>query len=279
MGPRRGGQKSRSGEGETMISTMTVENLSAKWGDKTVLEQVSFEVCAGSCVAVVGDSGSGKSTLLRAILGLMQGRGGSASGLLTHSNEAGEHKSDLSMPKSDAKWDILRGDTLSLLPQEARASLDPLRPVKAQLALANASSFSDRHLRMLKSVGFNRPEKVLHLYPHQLSGGMARRVAIAQALIRGSQFLLADEPTANLDPVSTASIMALLQKVKRNGVGLTLISHDLSLVQSLADVVLVLENGKIVETAKNEAGTSLTLVSAKGIEMMKSSGMRIGEPQ
>lgn len=152
----------------------------------------------------------------------------------------------------------LRGGVLGLLPQDARGSLDPLRRVGSQISACLRLAERDPNpLPWLARAGLRDAEAVAALRPFQLSGGMAQRVAIAMALARGSRLLIADEPTTGLDPTVQEEILQQLHLLKEQGVGLLLITHDLRLVPRVADALLVMHEGQIVERAPAESLSSL----------------------
>ena len=116
-----------------------------------------------------------------------------------------------------------------------------------------------RPLTWLRSAGFERPEQVVNLFPHELSGGMAQRVCIALALARGSRFLIADEPTTGLDPTVQKGILDHVRRLRDSGIGILLITHDLRIVPTLAARVVVLHAGQVVDELDAqdlEAGSS-----------------------
>jgi ABC-type dipeptide/oligopeptide/nickel transport system ATPase component len=148
----------------------------------------------------------------------------------------------------DEAFAEVRKKVLGYLPQDARAALDPLVRVGRQVdEVRRLSGDPTPTAERLKQAGLADPERVARLYPHELSGGMAQRVGIAQALAHGSRLLVADEPTTALDPTVQAEVLAGLQALARRGMGLLLITHDLRLLPGFADEVLVLEAGRLVE--------------------------------
>ncbi len=191
-------------------------------------------------IALVGPSGAGKSTLLRAILDLhrpgVEGRG--------HVTIA-EHRFDLGSPADRRALHRLRGGTIGWLPQAAAASLDPLRAVGRQLdeitrRHAGATSAEDA----LARVGL--PARVAGLRPDAISGGMARRVALALALAGGPDLLLADEPLSGLDPVAADEILDLLLADAAERATL-LVAHDLAPILARCDRIVVLQGGRLVD--------------------------------
>lgn len=215
-----------------------------------VLKDVGFQVGRGAMTALVGESGSGKSTLINAILGLHSAR---AHRLEAKSMRfAGTDLTGLSVQG----WRGLRGRRIGYVAQDATGSLNPLRRVGAQLVEAlrihhpglGRRAARDEALERLTQVGFDEPRRVFDSYPHQLSGGMNQRVAIAAALAGDPELLLADEPTSSLDvSVQRQVLDHLTSVIARSGISLLLITHDLALAAGRADRLLVMKDGEIVE--------------------------------
>ncbi|OWJ69107.1 dipeptide ABC transporter ATP-binding protein [Inquilinus limosus] len=238
---------------ETLLE---VEGLNFWYGpapaapEARVLKDVGFRVGRSAITALVGESGSGKSTLINAILGL---HGASAYRLEAKSLRfAGTDLTRLSV----REWHGLRGRRIGYVAQDATGSLNPLRRVGAQLiealrihhpGLARRTA-QDEALERLAQVGFDEPRRVFDSYPHQLSGGMNQRVAIAATLAGDLELLLADEPTSSLDvSVQRQVLDHLTSVIARSGVSLLLITHDLALAADRADRLLVMKDGEIVE--------------------------------
>jgi peptide/nickel transport system ATP-binding protein len=218
-----------------------------------VVEGVSFEVGAGQTVAIVGESGSGKSVTARALVGLA-GRG---SWVTADVLEVG---GESVVGQSPARWRRIRGGEVGLVVQDALVSLDPLRPVGREigdaLRLHTRLSAAERHARsveLLTSVGMPDPELRLRQRSGELSGGLRQRALIASALAAGPPLLIADEPTTALDSTVQAQILALFESIAAQGTGMLFISHDLAVVSRLADEVLVMRAGRIVERGPTEA--------------------------
>ena len=228
---------------------LSVENLSVTFNTpKGIVEAVrgvSFDV-GQERLGIVGESGSGKSQTGRAILGLTPGK-----------IDADRIEFD-GINLRDAPDRILRdirGRRISMIMQDPRYSLNPVMTVGWQIAEAyrvhtNASrrDAKRRALDMLKTVRIREPQKVYSLYPHQVSGGMGQRIMIAMMLIPGPDLIIADEPTSALDVTVQLQILAILDDMVRDGgMGLILISHDLQLVSSFCDRIVVMYGGQIME--------------------------------
>ena len=202
-------------------------------------------------LGIVGESGSGKSTTGRALLGLIP-----RPGIVTakRMNFGGE---DL-LGFRDTDWQALRGRRISMVMQDPKYSLNPVMKVGHQIGetyrLHTGASRRDaarRAVAMLEAVKIRDPEQVYHFYPHQLSGGMGQRVMIATMLVAEPDLLIADEPTSALDVSVQNEVLRILDDLVRDrGMGLIFISHNLTVVSSFCDRVLVMYGGKIMEECK-----------------------------
>ena len=233
---------------ETLLS---VRNLRVVYpgddGDFRAVRNVSFDL-GRERLGIVGESGSGKSTTGRAIMGLIARPGRVEADQLrlgdidlTALNEAGFRR--------------LRGKRIAMVLQDPKFSLDPVMSVGKQIAETHRHHFRSSRaearkaaLEMLEAVHIRDPARVYNQFPHQLSGGMGQRIMIAMMLIAGPDILIADEPTSALDVSVQQQVLAIMDEmVKRRGMGLILISHNLHLVSSFCDRVLVMYAGQIVE--------------------------------
>ncbi|MGY4857083.1 dipeptide ABC transporter ATP-binding protein [Cryobacterium sp. AP23] len=230
---------------------LTVQNLRVGFGDpaaEDAVRGVSFEVRAGECLAIVGESGSGKSVTARSILGL------AGAGARVRADEltlAGESVLGLSEPA----WRRRRGRDVGLVLQDALASLDPLRPIHREIGDSlrlhtrlDAAGRSRRVLEVLDAVGLPDPHLYAGRRSGELSGGQRQRALIAAALALDPPLLVADEPTTALDVTVQAQVLALLERVRSQGTAIVLISHDLAVVSRVADRIVVMHEGRIVET-------------------------------
>jgi microcin C transport system ATP-binding protein len=218
-------------------------------GASTAVDRISFSIRRGQCVALVGESGSGKSVSALSVLKLLPYPNAShpSGSILFNGREL------LKLSENDMR--SIRGNDISIIFQEPMTSLNPLHTIEAQigetLRLHNdvgRAMVRARTLELLTQVGIPDPETRLNSYPHQLSGGQRQRVMIAMALANEPDLLIADEPTTALDVTVQAQILALLADIrKRLGMSLLFITHDLGIVRRIADVVCVMNSGKIVE--------------------------------
>ena len=199
-------------------------------------------------LGIVGESGSGKSTTGRALLGLLPR---SATVTAKRLSFAGSSLLGLSAKG----WQALRGRRMSMVMQDPKFSLNPLVKVGEQISETlllhgefDRAGARRRALAMLEAVRIRDPERVFHLYPHQLSGGMGQRVMIAAMLIGEPDLLIADEPTSALDVTVQNQVLRILDDlVSARGMGLIFISHNLTVIASFCDRVLVMYRGRIVE--------------------------------
>jgi len=202
-------------------------------------------------LGIVGESGSGKSTTGRALLGLIPPPGLVSAKRLQLSGQ------DLSS-LTDADWQRLRGRRISMVMQDPKYSLNPVLKVGRQIEetyrlhhRASQGEARRRSLAMLEAVKIRDPDLVYHFYAHQLSGGMGQRVMIAMMLIAEPDLLIADEPTSALDVTVQNEVLRILDDlVTDRGMGLIFISHNLTIVSSFCDRVLVMYGGRIVEECK-----------------------------
>jgi microcin C transport system ATP-binding protein len=218
-------------------------------GDTVAVDRISFSIRRGQCVALVGESGSGKSVSALSVLKLLP--------YPTASHPSGSilfNGRDL-LKMSDREMRGIRGNDISIIFQEPMTSLNPLHTIESQVGEilqlhhgVGGQMARARTLELLTQVGIPDPETRLRSYPHQLSGGQRQRVMIAMALANEPDLLIADEPTTALDVTVQAQILTLLAEIrKRLGMSLLFITHDLGIVRRIADVVCVMNNGKIVE--------------------------------
>ncbi len=214
---------------------------------RDVVHGVSFDLAPGECVAIVGESGSGKSVTARALVGLA-GRNSvvEADLLELHDQNA--------LAFGPRQWRRVRGRDVGFILQDALVSLDPLRPVGKEIAEAlRLHSWGDRAARgrrvieLLTRVGVPRPESRARQRPDQLSGGLRQRALIASAIALDPDIVIADEPTTALDVTVQAQVLAELEKMKARGASIILISHDLAVVARLADQILVMRGGQVLE--------------------------------
>lgn len=212
-----------------------------------VVRDVSFTVAAGRCLAIVGESGSGKSVTARTLAGL------TGAGAVVDAEEISLGGIDLAA-QDDRSWRRIRGSRIGFIQQDALVSLDPLRPVgreiEESLRLHGWRDRADRRrkaIELLASVDVPEPELRARQRPGELSGGLRQRALIASAIALDPEVIIADEPTTALDVTVQAQVLALLEDAKTRGAAIVLISHDLSVVAQLADDILVMRGGEVLE--------------------------------
>ncbi|HHT8994401.1 dipeptide ABC transporter ATP-binding protein [Burkholderia cenocepacia] len=213
-------------------------------GTQPVVGPLDLAVHAGECVALVGESGSGKSVTARSLVGLNGPRAviDAARFEIAGTDARGHRERD---------WRTIRGRRIGYVLQDALVSLDPLWRVRDLVAEAlhdtRRHDVAARSADLLRAVGIDDPERRLPQYPHQLSGGLRQRVLIGTAIAGGASLLIADEPTTALDMTVQRQILSLLRARRDAGDAILLISHDLAVVADLADRVLVMRAGQVVE--------------------------------
>ena len=223
-------------------------HFSTRAGNARAVDGVSFEVAAGEIVGLVGESGSGKSVTGYSILGLVDPPGRIVAGSVKLD---GQEMVGMAQPRLRA----LRGRRIAMVFQDPMSTLNPVLSVAAQMRLAmlahgkpDAAQMQKRSVETLARVGIPDPERRLEAYPHQLSGGMRQRVAIAIAFLNNPGLVICDEPTTALDVSIQAQILVEMKTLAREaGVGLVWISHDLATVSVLATRLLVMYAGRLIE--------------------------------
>jgi peptide/nickel transport system ATP-binding protein/oligopeptide transport system ATP-binding protein len=220
------------------------------------VDGVSFSVEEGACIGIVGESGCGKSQTALSIMGLVskpQGRIVGGKILYRAKNDLVTDLTTLA-PNGD-EYRSIRGKEIAMIFQEPMSSLSPVYTIGDQIVEAmtehhilSKKEAAHRAVELLKTVGIPAPEERIHDYPHQLSGGMCQRAMIAMALSCEPRLLIADEPTTALDVTIQLQILRLLKELqKRLAMGLMMITHDLGVIAEIADYVIVMYLGKVVE--------------------------------
>ena len=238
-----------------MNALVDIQGLHIAFDGRSVVEGVDLQIHAGECVALVGESGSGKSVTARSLLDLAgPGAQVTARRFVLDGEDA--------LRLDARRWRALRGSFAGLVMQDALVSLDPLRPVGQEVGevlqrkrlLRGRGAIAARVAQTLARVGIADPDERVQQYAHQLSGGLRQRALIAAAIAAGPRLVIADEPTTALDANIQRQVVGVLaQRVREDGVGLLLISHDLSVVAGIADRVLVMRHGRVVESGPTRA--------------------------
>ena len=239
------------------MSLLEVKNLhtyfKTKKGIVKAVNDVTYSLDAGKTLGIVGESGSGKSVSAMSIIKLLDGNGYIESGEITFDGK------DIRKCTEKEMYHI-RGNEISVIFQEPMTSLNPVFTVERQIGetLQIHQNMSKKEARakavgLLADVKIPNPERVAKQYPFQLSGGMRQRVMIAMALACKPKLLIADEPTTALDVTIQAQILKLMDKlVKEQDAALILITHDLAVVSQMADRIIVMYCGKIVESGSRD---------------------------
>jgi ABC-type glutathione transport system ATPase component/ABC-type dipeptide/oligopeptide/nickel transport system permease subunit len=252
---------------------LAVTGLHVAFGERRVVRDVSFTLQRGECVAIVGESGSGKSVTARALLGL------AGSGATVSADRLELDRRDLRR-LSPRQWRAIRGERIGLVLQDALVSLDPLRTIGREIAdtarlhrRLPAAARAARVLDALTRVGMPDPAERAGQRSGELSGGLRQRALIASAIVLDPPVLIADEPTTALDASVQRRVLDELGRLKAAGTGVLLISHDLAVVAEVADRVLVMRDGRIVEQGETDALLSAPQ-TAYTRELVAAAGLR-----
>jgi peptide/nickel transport system ATP-binding protein len=227
---------------------LEVRGLRTLFGDVRAVDGVDFRLERGRTLGIVGESGCGKSVTALSIMGLVPPPGRIAGGEVLFEGD------DL-LKLAPRRLSDLRGDKLSMIFQEPMTSLNPAFTVGEQIAEVllrhrniGKNEANDHAVEMLRRVRIPSPERRFGEYPHRLSGGMRQRVMIAMALACNPKLLIADEPTTALDVTIQAQILELMRALRAElGTAIILITHDLGVIAELADDVIVMYAGQVVE--------------------------------
>lgn len=235
------------------MSLLEVSNLTVSFGEHHVVRDVSFVVQPGEQLGIIGESGSGKSLSMLAIMGLLPDGATVSGSVRFDGNEL--------LQRTDAEISKFRGKHIGMVFQDPLASLNPLMTVGKQVAqplinhkIASRNAARLRATELCSLVGLPEPQRMVESYPHQLSGGQRQRVGLAIALSCSPSLLIADEPTTALDvTVQQEVLQAIRGLAAAQGTSLIFVSHDLPVVASMVNHVLVLHEGAVVEnTSKDE---------------------------
>ena len=231
------------------MNILEIENLRVSIAGKPVLRGVSLALPAGGILGLVGESGGGKTMVCKAVLGILP-RGATVTG----GSIRFEGRDLLALPAQERR--ALLGRAIAMILQNPMTALNPVYRIESQitdvmrlhLGLGDAEA-RRRALEMLHAVHIRDPERVLRLYPHELSGGMCQRVAISIAFACKPRLIIADEPTTALDVTVQHQILRLLRDLQREtGTSVLFITHDLGVVAKLCDAVSVLYGGRVLES-------------------------------
>ena len=239
-------------------SFLEVNNLTTKFirnnYEIEAIKKVNLSLQKGECLAIVGESGSGKSVTALSITRLVA----SPPGIITEGfiNYKGTDLLNINLQKMQD----IRGKKISYIFQDPQSTLHPLQKVGSQISeiiinhkRINKVKLNKEVLELLRNVKIIDPERVVNLYPHQLSGGMRQRIGIAMAIANKPDIIIADEPTTALDVTVQAKILSIINDLKKEfNLSIIFISHDLNVVSKISDNIAVMFNGEIVEFGKTK---------------------------
>ena len=227
---------------------ISVKHLSKKFGDVTVLKDISLDIKEKEVVVIIGPSGSGKSTIIKAVMGLL-----GEEGLVTKGDIWYKGKNLTDMSTKELRRYL--GKEIGMVFQDCKSALCPVRKIGVQIheAVSEHEKASRHEVRnrageIMKKIGLNDADRVLDSYPFELSGGMNQRVGICTAMIMRPKLLLADEPTSALDvTVQKQVVEELLFMREEYNTAMILVTHNIGVVRMMADRILVLQNGHVRE--------------------------------
>lgn len=238
-----------------------VTEFRSQQGATTAVRGVSFHIDPGETVCLVGESGSGKSVTGLSILGLLANTASHPRGEIHLANSAPDGPAESLLNAPDLLLQSIRGVRIAMIFQEPLTCLNPVLTIGEQIIEVlqlhldmEGTMARDRALNLLEQVEIPDPNQRIDDYPHRLSGGQRQRVMIAMALACEPDLIIADEPTTALDVTIQAQILTLMADLQRvHGTALLFITHDLSLVSEIADRVIVMQQGQIVESGAPDA--------------------------
>lgn len=231
-----------------MEPLLQVEHVTISYNGKPVVQDVSFTLQPGEILGVVGESGSGKSTIIKAIMGLL-GEGG----MVTRGDIYYKGQNVVDMPEKERRR--LLGPEIGMVFQDCKASLCPIRTVGAQIyeSLSEHERVTreeayERAGELMQKIGLTDYRRTLNSYPFELSGGMNQRVGICSAMLMKPSLLLADEPTSALDVTVQKQVVEEMKLMRRDyGTAMILVTHNIGVVGVMADQVLVLQQGRMMD--------------------------------
>ena len=240
------------------MALLDVQDLAVSFvtrnGTNKAVDGISFSVELGKITAIIGESGSGKSVACYSLLGLVPMPPGRIDG----GRALFEGRDLLKLEEPELRR--IRGRDIAMIFQDPMTCLNPYMTIGKQLMepllyhrKVTTAQARARALELLAEVGIRDPESTIDNFPHEFSGGMRQRVMIAMALINEPKLLIADEPTTALDVTIQAQILKLIAELQhRRDIGVIFISHDLAVVADIADTIVVMKQGQIVETGNRE---------------------------
>ena len=228
-----------------MESLLKLEHVTICYNGEPVVHDVDLELNKGEILGVVGESGSGKSTIIKAIMGLLGNEG-----MVTEGDIWYKGKNVVDMPEKELRR--LLGPEIAMVFQDSGAALCPIRTVGDQIYESmREHECAERAVRMMAKIGLKDGERVLQSYPFELSGGMNQRVGICISMLQNPSLLLADEPTSALDVTVQKQVVEEMLLMRREyETAMVVVTHNIGVVEKMADQVLVLKNGEVREYGK-----------------------------
>lgn len=231
------------------MSDLVIDNVSVRFhlphAVVHAVNEVSLVCPEGKITGLIGESGSGKSVLGMSILGLL--------GTTAEVTGAIRYRERDMLALTEEEYRTYRGSEIAFIPQNPRTAFDPLRKVGEQIAEpliargVSAAEARERMLSRLAELGFSDPAAVAAAYSFELSGGMTQRALCALGTIGRPRWLIADEPTKGLDAILRRQVAEIFRSLRREGVSMLMVTHDLHLAEVLCDRIAVLRDGAIVE--------------------------------
>ena len=214
--------------------------------DSQIIDDISFSVKKGECLCILGESGSGKSMTMKAVMGLLDSN-------FKITGEAHlQEKNLLTASKEELRQ--MRGKNMTMILQNPMVCFDSLYRIDYQIneTLQEHTDWSKeeihkKSIEILEKMQIRQPQEVLKKYPHQLSGGMLQRIMIGIAIALDPKILIADEPTTAIDSITQFEIMKEFERLKQQGVTMIFITHDLGVASMIADKIIVMNKGEIVD--------------------------------
>jgi ABC-type dipeptide/oligopeptide/nickel transport system ATPase component len=230
---------------------LDLQHVEISFNGRPVVHDVSFQLHPGEILGLVGESGSGKSTLLGAVMGLL-----GKSGMVTRGDILFEGKNLPDLPEKEMRK--IRGEKIGMIFQDCGASLSPIRTIGEQIVESMAAhrkvdvaAASAASMELFEKLRFKDGERVWNSYPFELSGGMNQRAGIAIAMLMNPAILLADEPTSALDVAVQRQVVEEMLRVREAfGTAIIIVTHDIGVVSAMADSILVLKDGHVMEYGK-----------------------------
>jgi peptide/nickel transport system ATP-binding protein len=228
---------------------LEIKDLSVQYGKQApAIEHFNLSMKKGEIICVAGESGSGKTTVIRAVLGALAGGGRVTQGDILFQGSS-------LLQYSGEEWRKLRGTRISMIFQDCGGTLNPIRKIGSQYVeyirthtKVSRDEAWKKSVSMLEKMRLPDAANIMNSYPHQLSGGMRQRVGIAMAMTFNPELLLADEPTSALDVTTQAQIVRQMMELRDNfGTGIILVTHNLGVAAYMADQLIVMQNGRVVD--------------------------------